>query len=130
MPEIFGWYCPFLLRIHPTERFYQFFRNRLFLGVRVHDVKKVSKGDLASLVLHVGLELGDGGGHAQGPHDDSQLIHGPDVPRPSVQVKTFPELVNVLFLEKPSLMRKKLIKFCLKWFTKTQNLTIIICCRK
>ena len=72
----------------------------------VHDVEKVSKRDLATLVLHVGLELGDGGRHAQGPHDDGQLVHGPDVARPGVQIETLPELINVLLLEESGLEKK------------------------
>ena len=50
----------------------------------MHDVQEVSEGDLPSLVLHVGLELGDGGGHAQGPHDHRQLVHGSYVARPEI----------------------------------------------
>ena len=91
------------LRIHPPERFNQLFRNRFFLRVRVHHVQKVRERNFPAFVLHEGLELCDGGRHAQGPHDDSQLVHGLDLTRPGVEVETFPELVNILLLEKPGL---------------------------
>jgi len=45
----------------------------------MHDLQEVGKADLAPLVTHVGLELRDGGGHPQTPHDHSQLIHGGDL---------------------------------------------------
>ena len=45
----------------------------------VHHVQKVREGNFATFVLHEGLELCDGGGHAQGPHDDSELVHGLDL---------------------------------------------------
>ena len=67
--------------------------------MRVHDVKEVGEGNFSSFVLQVRLELGDGGARAQGPHDDSQLVHGLDLTRPGVEVETFPELVNILLLE-------------------------------
>ena len=71
--------------------------------MRVHDVKEVGEGNFSSFVLQVRLELGDGGARAQGPHDDSQLVHGLDLAGPCVQVETFSELVNVLLSEEPRL---------------------------
>ena len=46
----------------------------------VHHVQKVREGNFATFVLHEALELCDGGGHAQGPHDDSEFVHGLDLP--------------------------------------------------
>ena len=67
--------------------------------MRVHHVQEVCEGNFPAFVLHEGLELRDGGGHAQGPHDDSELVHGLDLAWPCVEVETFPELVNILLLE-------------------------------
>ena len=47
--------------------------------MRVHHVEEVCEGNFPAFVLHEGLELRDGGGHAQGPHDDSELVHGLDL---------------------------------------------------
>ena len=40
------------------------------------------------------------------PHDDGQLIHGSDVPRPCVQIKTFSKFIDVLLLEESGLIQK------------------------
>ena len=79
VPQVLGGDDASLLRVHPSECLQQLLRNRLLLGVAVHDVKEVGEGDLPALVLDVVLELGDGGRHAQGPHDHRQLVHGSDV---------------------------------------------------
>jgi hypothetical protein len=55
-------------------------RNRL--PVSVHDIKEVCEGNPAHLLLHVGLELHYGGGHAQRPHDHRQLVQGRHAPGP------------------------------------------------
>ena len=80
VPQVLGGDDASLLRVHPSECFQQLLGNGLLLGVAVHDVEEVGEGDLAALVLHVGLELSDGGRHAQAPHDHRQLVHRPDVP--------------------------------------------------
>ena len=79
VPQVLGGDDASLLRVHPSKCFQQLLGNGLLLGVTVHDVKEVCEGDLAALVLDVVLELGDGGRHAQGPHDHGQLVHGPYV---------------------------------------------------
>merc|ERR1712029_1175550 len=80
VPQVFCRYNSSFLRTHSSKSFEQLLGDGLLLGVAVHYVQEVGKGDLAALVLHVGLELGDGGGHAETPHDHRQLVHGPDVP--------------------------------------------------
>ena len=49
--------------------------------MRVHHVQEVGEGNFPTFVLHEGLELCDGGGHAQASHYHSQLIHCRDLTR-------------------------------------------------
>ncbi len=50
--------------------------------VCMHNIQEIREGNPAHLLLHVGFQLRDGGGHPQGPHDDGQLVQGCHVSRP------------------------------------------------
>ena len=80
VPQVFCRNNSSFLWIHSSKSIKQLLGDRLLLGVAVHYIQEVGERDLSALVLHIGLELGDGGGHAETPHDHSQLVHGPDVP--------------------------------------------------
>ena len=121
MAEELGYLCwniPLSLRVHPSEGFQQLPGNALFLAVTVHDLQEVCEADLAPLVPHVGLQLCDGGGHAQASHDHRQLIHCRDLTRsgvqggwrslylkslpnvsPCIQIEALTELINVGLFE-------------------------------
>ena len=86
------WYIPLSLGVHPSEGLKKLPWNTLLLAVAMHDLQEVGKADLAPLVTHVGLELRDGGGHPQTPHDHSQLIHGGDLTWPDIAVDILLEL--------------------------------------
>ena len=49
----------------------------------VHDIQEICEGNPAHLLFHVGLELHDGGGHAEGAHDHCQLVQRCHVTRPA-----------------------------------------------
>merc|ERR1712087_962937 len=99
--EVLGGYVALPAGVHPSEGLQELPWYGLLLAVSVHDLQEVGEADPPPLVPQVGLELGDGGGHAQAPHDHGQLVHGGDLARPGVEVEALPELVYVRLLEVP-----------------------------